>query len=653
MSMRKTLGGDRLGAGKKMQVDLHGYQRSTHDLSYIWRSTTSAGTLVPFMSQLCLPGDTWDIDLQCEVLTHPTIGPLFGSFKVQLDIFEAPIRLYNSWLHNNKLNVGRDISQVKIPQVGLETSYVDTAIDIDNAQINPSCIFSYLGIRGVGPGPEIGEQTIRHFNAVPWLAYWEIFKNYYANKQEDYAYVIHTPVEELITTIDTIKIGGTNFDQEPTLTFIGMGQNSQIVIDYTGATPLLEQIMINTQYNGRQSLRAFTTLVDQNTPGTITATYNFTRYGADVWKNWGYRTASEIATPEPALQAFELTEIDKMRESILSEPGNVPFNIEKDIDIAPYTYALQQNQGVGQSMLNSQEGLAVKTYQSDLFNNWVNTDWIDGPGGINEITKVSTVGDAFTIDALQLARKVYDMLNRVAVSGGSYNDWVEVMYDHRPFVVAESPMYHGGLSKELIFQEVVSNAQAGTAESGSQPLGTLAGRGKLSGKHKGGKAVIKPGEPGYIIGIFSLTPRIDYSQGNSWDMHLKTLGDIHVPGLDQIGFQDLIREQKAWWDTTLGGGVFTQKASGKQPAWVNYMTNVNKVYGNFAIKDDQMWMTLNRRYEGSTNEGGITDDTTYIDPTKFNFIFAETALDAQNFWVQIGVNIECRRKMSAKLMPNL
>ena len=82
--MQKTLGGDRLGSGKKMQVDLHNYERSTHDLGYLWRSTMSAGTLVPFMSQVALPGDTFDINLNCDIKTHPTIGPLFGSYKVRV-----------------------------------------------------------------------------------------------------------------------------------------------------------------------------------------------------------------------------------------------------------------------------------------------------------------------------------------------------------------------------------------------------------------------------------------------------------------------------------------------------------------------------------------------------------------------------------------
>ena len=45
-------------------------------------------------------------------------------------------------------------------------------------------------------------------------------------------------------------------------------------------------------------------------------------------------------------------------------------------------------------------GLCVKTYQSDIFNNWINTEWLDGENGINAITAVSTAGDEFTIDSL-------------------------------------------------------------------------------------------------------------------------------------------------------------------------------------------------------------------------------------------------------------
>ena len=54
--------------------------------------------------------------------------------------------------------------------------------------------------------------------------------------------------------------------------------------------------------------------------------------------------------------------------------------------------------------------------------------------------------------------------------------------------------------------------------------------------------------------------------------------------MDRIGFQDLITEQLAWWGTyQTAAGVWTQRSAGKQPAWLNYVTNYNRVKGNFAI----------------------------------------------------------------------
>ena len=55
------------------------------------------------------------------------------------------------------------------------------------------------------------------------------------------------------------------------------------------------------------------------------------------------------------------------------------------------------------------------------------------------------------------------------------------------------------------------------------------------------------------MGIVSITPRIDYSQGNDWFTSLSTWNDWHKPHLDQIGFQDLLAEQLAWFGTTNDG----------------------------------------------------------------------------------------------------
>nr|WAE43744.1 MAG: major capsid protein [Microviridae sp.] len=651
--IKKTIGGQRLGSGNKMTATMRTYERSTHDLGYLWRSGMAPGTLVPFMVEIALPGDTWDINLDAEVRTHPTLGPLFGSFKVQLDIFEAPMRLYNAQLHNNELGIGMNIQNVQFPQIELQSNNLTPGPN--SYQVNPSAIYSYLGIRGLGTATS--STVTRYFNAMPYLAYWEIFKNYYANKQEANAYVIHTNVQTVLTNITTVVTSPGGTVPYNTLSGTPVSTGEQMVVSYTFSSAftltdtIIQQLRLydvnGIIYQPSQLYSSYTIL--NNT--TTTPSVRFVNVIINTTlEYWTYQVQSNITQALPTLYAFPLSYIDAMRTTILQAPYTSPLIISQ-ASSDPYGTGLMTSGNFG-SMTYSQEGLAVKTYQSDQNNNWMQTQW---QTQISTVTAVSTAAGSFTIDSLNLAKKVYDMLNRIAISGGSYDDWIQTVYTADTIQRAESPIYHGGLSKEVLFQEVVSLSGSNNSSTTNvqQPLGTLAGKGIMGKKHKGGEITVHVKEPSYIMGIVSLTPRIDYSQGNKWIGQLFTMNDLHKPALDEIGFQNLITDQMAYWDSTCGAsGVVTTFSAGLQPAWINYMTNVNQTYGNFAIPNNEMFMTLNRRYSQATG-GRISDLTTYIDPSHYNFIFAQTSLDAMNFWTQIAVNLTVRRKMSAKIMPNL
>ena len=134
------------------------------------------------------------------------------------------------------------------------------------------------------------------------------------------------------------------------------------------------------------------------------------------------------------LKEWELTEIDKTREQVLSL-GSAEGIIDATGGNINQSYLRQfVERELGESPTNALKtsrpnfGLAIKTHQSDIFNNWINTEWIDGDNGINAITAVDTSSGSFTIDQLNLSKKVYEMLNRIAISGGSYRDWIETVY---------------------------------------------------------------------------------------------------------------------------------------------------------------------------------------------------------------------------------
>ena len=132
-------------------------------------------------------------------------------------------------------------------------------------------------------------------------------------------------------------------------------------------------------------------------------------------------------------------------------------------------------EAIRKTATNKLGGLVLKTYDSDIFNNWVKTDWIDGENGISKVTALKPDEDGtITMDALNLQQKVYNMLNRIAVSGGTYRDWLETVYTAGRYLDRpETPVFQGGMSQMIEFDEVVAT----TGNTEGQVLGELAGRG--------------------------------------------------------------------------------------------------------------------------------------------------------------------------------
>ena len=349
------------------------------------------------------------------------------------------------------------------------------------------------------------------------------------------------------------------------------------------------------------------------------------------------------------LKKYKLEELETLKDRILATKGDTVLEITDESDTT----------GVGTSLFKdiafnptTMAGLAVKTYDSDVFQNWVNTELIDGSKGINEASSVAIVDNKLSMDALNLAQKVYDFLNRIAVSGNTYKDWLETAYTAGNYIERpETPLFEGGMTQLIEFQEVISNA--GTEQ---EPLGTLAGRGVTTQQRGDGEIYMKISEPSYIIGIVAITPMIDYSQGNDWDMtNIKNMDDFHKPAFDGIGFEDSMNEQRAYWTAEYNDGEkISDTKAGKTVAWINYMTNFNKTFGEFAAGESEDFMVMNRNYERDEKDDSLISDlSTYIDPSKYNQIFADTSLSAQNFWVQTAVQMEVRRNISAKQIPNL
>lgn len=662
--MKTTIGGERLGSGNKMTVDLPGFGRSTHDIGFIFKTDQAIGTIVPYFCDIATNGTTYEMDINVKDRTLPTASAPFVTMKHQVDVFAIPLRLYMAELHNNTLGIGLNMKSVKFPKMKIKFNSIDFTKEgnANRQQIEPDTLLAYTGVMGGGRALNTSSFD-RDFPSNFIHAYWDIYKNYYANKQEEYGYMLAAgePGESIIYVyVPTSSGSGTAYitpGNNPTEA-INVPINSIITISYKIAATREE--FLSTKLNIGMSTGAsmiFDKWEIRDLVDVTTAIQNSTNWSAKLKQSVSLRFAANanpfvLSKDDIKLEKFELSNIDDMRAAVLQSQWGTQF-YTNSVDKLPYKKiyeptSINEKNTEGNASWVSQNGLGLRTYLSDRFNNFLSTEWIDGVNGINEITKVDVSNGELSMDALILQKKLFDMLNRIAISDGSYDGWQEAVYGVKAVAMTESPIFMGGLSCDIVFGEVVSNSA-----SGDEPLGTLAGKGMDINK-RGGKIKIKVREPSMIMVLGSIVPRIDYSQGNAWWTELDSMDDLHKPSLDAIGFQDLTTEEFAAWNTLVdvNSGKTTKYGIGKQVSWIQYMTNVNKSYGSFAAGGELSFMAANRDYHHTTI-GGVEDATTYIDPRIYNNLFADTRLSAKNIWVQAGFDIKARRVMSAKQIPNL
>lgn len=650
MAIVRTLGKNTLGDNNKMKIAMRDYDMSTHDISTVFRSSIGVGMLVPFCKILCQKGDIIDLDLINKTLSQPTLGPLFGSFKLQHFMFFGGFRLYNSWLHNNRTGIGMKMSDIKLPMMVANTQ--GTASEA-STNISASALYKYLGwskSKRSGAGATNGVLK----NGVPLLLYIDIFKNFFANTQEKNFY--------MLKGIDNkIDISGKKYNIPFSNQFIEISDATTLQLNVASNNyPEMwgnVSFIISDQYYNAVEIGVTQLSSDLKSNKITLNKVSSMGYRGIIGISFKKGIANYITVQ---LKQYDLKILDQVRDVILHKKGNQVLTLagselgesnngSKDLTNFFNDLIVSQSNKLG--------GMLLKTYDSDIFNNWVQTDWIDGTGGITDITSIDiTANDGkLTMDALNLQQKVYNMLNRIAVSGGTYRDWLETVYTAGKYLDRpETPVFIGGMTQYIEFDEVISKSATET-EYGSQPLGDIAAIGRGGKPLNNGHIHYQCEEPGYIMGLMAITPMVDYSQGNDFDLNLQTIDDIHKPALDGIGYQDLIQEQMVGETSTYNGSEsisnMTHKAANKTVAWIDYMTNYNRTFGDFAAGEALDFMVLNRRYEVEKNE--ITDLTTYIDPQKYIEIFADTSIDSQNFWVQTVIQATRRGNYSAKQIPFL
>ena len=286
-------------------------------------------------------------------------------------------------------------------------------------KVNPSCLLAYLGIRGYA-NIKVSETKEISKNALPILTYFDIFKNYYANTQEKTFYMIGAS-PKLTTTINGINI----IDPDNISTTEGaISGGSVVTILPTSLKEKEIKFRVKTSLYAREQILAVNQLgnikIDSNK-------WSLTTNQVPSGQTWYITTI--YTTKRTSLNSYPLENLDTIRDKILLTPGDAEFDIANEtMSVPPFTDFAKRSAQKDLNTTNPQFGLCLKTYNSDLYQNWIDTEWIEGVNGINEASAVDVADGMLSMDALNLAQKVYNFLNKIAISGGTYRDWLETVY---------------------------------------------------------------------------------------------------------------------------------------------------------------------------------------------------------------------------------
>lgn len=523
-----------------------------HDLSHYLRTSMAPGLGYPICCIPCNAGDYHQLEFKHLMNTQAILNPLYGSYRLQICVFFAGVSLYvpKLWRNGSMLQQTTGLLDVNFP-IFYPTAHKPMY------QVDSSSLPAFLGM-GYHSGRFSAENASFPVNLIPYLMYYDIFRHYYANRQEVFYNVMTA----------------------------NWGLNDKRVSPYDLAK--LDDLYMSLPYSG----------------GNMTSNANLAQ------------------TPIAGLFAI---------------PANSSFK-------APF-------------LAVPLGGLWQACYMPDRMNVILNDIFFKN----NTTTvSVSTVGDSFQVDQLVTAKKLWNSRNNDVITNGTFKDWIRVHFGVTPKIMDDMPTFCGATSSDILFEDIRATTSAKIGDS-DQYLGDKGSSAMGFGDSR--RFNIEVDRPGYIMAIATLVPRVDYYQFTERYVRHTKLSDMFRPEFNGIGYQDVLvsdlnTEFPEGWDASVVTAVdknpFAQSV-GKQPAWVEYMTAVNKVRGSFCTTE-KSWV-LARDMRGDTNPSAEVSPTkntvfsAYIDPSDWNQPFADQSLTAQNFYAQFYLRHRVRSTVLKRLRP--
>lgn len=568
-------------------------------------TTTSYGALIPTNITRVVAGDDFSYQPSSYLQAMPLLAPLIGGVSIKKEYFFIPDRLYNVNLAMNFAGTTDAPHEVYFPRLKVSSDnfvVVDSETDEkgfrfadlggNNSSVKeivaPGSLADYLGIC---PGTCPLGLTL---DMTPVAGYLDIIYSYYLNQQ---------------------------WDDIPT---------------------------------------------------------NLYRYRATLTSSSGQFSVkwSELETFLRTLKTFVP---DSSSNQWISAAGSVSGDTETRYDLGSWAW------------LCSRASIFQRAFPDYYLESWLKTS---GFNTSNSMVDVSS--DSVSVRSISTASHL-QRFRDLAFGGGSRgSDFIKAEFDVDPKLSATVPLFLGSDTCRLGSNVLYQTTGAGNSNS---PLGSFSGQ--MSGGDSFKRRTFHFNESGYFMEITSVVPTIMYPTYLNPTLLQTNLGQRYAPALDNIQMQPLtvptllgnVTGNGSIGLVSSSSGVLTTSALlepdetvavGYQPAWAELMTGVSKPHGRLC--NDLDYWVFSRRYGTSLynsqqdaevaqkylddlgddldpldvetfnawlkNTYVSTDFVPYILPAMYNYVFADTDPNAQNFVLDNSAEISVYREKSKVNVPN-
>lgn len=315
-------------------------------------------------------------------------------------------------------------------------------------------------------------------------------------------------------------------------------------------------------------------------------------------------------------------------------------------------------------------GLALRNFKPDMKTVFLNKKFLDNNSVYSKILPSSD--GSFTYEQIITAKKMRSIGWKNALAGGNLKDWIRSQYGVTPRLMDDMPTYIGSWSTDILFDDIRATATTQVGDD-TQYLGDKASSGR--GYAGGSSRRIVCDRPGYLMYMLSIVPRVDYASfidRYALDRKLSDLfvNELNGVGLDDMLYSDLCNHMSPSAESGVDGLAYPTYVSengsndlyasavAKQPAWMSYMSDVNRVngafYDNIAMRS---WVNLReftftiRNAEGTLeNVVGFGNE---IQPHEWTAGFTDRTIGSEPFLVQLNIEDVVRSNVAKRLMPHL